>query len=366
MLRKAPVVFFLCCFLMIYLPMGAYADEVIGLVTGPKTGTYYTFGKEIEEVAAKEKIKVDVKSSEGSIDNIKRINSTENAALGIVQSDVLGFLSRSQNPDSIRMASNLRMIFPFYQEEVHVLTRKNISSFKELTGKKIAVGEEGSGNMLTAINLFSMMGVEPKQTERMSPAQGVVAVLKGEVDAVIFVGGKPVRLFKNLEDLTLPENQKYAAMLQLVHFLPLDDPKMLEEYKPATITSADYSFVRQSVPTISVQAVMISYDLSKNNNNQKRCEKLGELTRALRRQLPALKVSGHAKWKEVDFDANSGLWQKDGCVWPEVKTETTPAEKEEAKPEEAAPKKEADKKAESKSSKKSRKSSRYYHKRRNY
>ncbi|MBY0406779.1 MAG: TAXI family TRAP transporter solute-binding subunit, partial [Rickettsiales bacterium] len=194
----------------------AYADEVIGIVSGPKTGTYYAIAKDISQIVGKAGVSVDVKTSEGSIDNIKRINSSENAALGIVQSDVLGFLSRSKSPESIRMANNLRMVFPFYNEEVHVLARNEIKSFTDLHGRKVAVGEDGSGNMLTSINLFSMMGITPLESKKISPAQGVVAVLKGELDAAIFVGGKPVRLFKNLEDLTLPENQKYAAMLEQV------------------------------------------------------------------------------------------------------------------------------------------------------
>src|SRR6185295_15596249 len=100
---------------------------------------------------------------------IKRINSSENAALGIVQSDVLGFLSRSKNPDSMKMASNLRMIFPFYNEEVHVLARKNIKTFADLAGKKVVVGEEGSGNMLTSVNLFSMMEIAPKEMLKIPP-----------------------------------------------------------------------------------------------------------------------------------------------------------------------------------------------------
>src|SRR6185295_12881538 len=99
---------------------------------------------------------------------IKRINSSENAALGIVQSDVLGFLSRSKNPDSVRMASNLRMIFPFYNEEVHVLARNEIKSFKDLQGKKVAIGEDGSGNMLTSVNLFSMMGITPAESLKIT------------------------------------------------------------------------------------------------------------------------------------------------------------------------------------------------------
>lgn len=317
---KSLLAFVVVSFILPAAFIPAQADDALGIVTGPKTGTYFAFGKDISQAAGKAGIDVDVKQSEGSIDNIKRINSSENAALGIVQSDVLGFLSRSKSPESMRMASNLRMVFPFYNEEIHVLARKDIKSFADLQGKKIAIGEDGSGNMLTSINLFSLMNITPGESKKIPPAQGVVAVLKGEVDAAIFVGGKPVRLFKNLEDLTLPENQKYAAMLDQVHFVPLDSPKMLEEYKPAELTKADYNFVNENVPTIAVQAVMVSYDFSQGN--KKRCEKLLALSKLLHKQLPELKEKGHPKWKEVNLDADAGVWKKDTCAWPDsVKAE---------------------------------------------
>ena len=60
----------------------------------------------------------------------------------------------------------------------------------------------------------------------MSPLQGglqggVAAVLKGEVDAVHHVSGKPINLFIKVSDLiTKPE---FAAMLVNAHFVPLDD-----------------------------------------------------------------------------------------------------------------------------------------------
>ena len=298
---------------LIALPGAACADTAIGIVTGPKTGTYFAFGKNIAQIAAKDGIRVDVKPSEGSVDNIKRIDSSENAALGIVQSDVMGFLSRSRNPESMHIAGNLRMVFPLYSEEVHILARRGIRSFSDLQDKKVAIGEEGSGSMLTAINLFSMMNVAPAESVKISPAEGVVGVLKGDLDAMVFVGGKPVRLFKNLEDLRMPQNQKYESMLDEVHFLPLDDPKMLEEYKPAEITHGDYSFVAASVPTIAVQSVLISYDFARGKN---RCDAMAKLARTIRAALPWLKEHGHPKWKEVNLDAGAGEWKKDACVWP--------------------------------------------------
>lgn len=173
--------------------------------------------------------------------------------------------------------------------------------------------------MLTSINLFSMMNISPAEMKKISPAQGVVSVLRGDLDAVVFVAGKPVRLFKNLEDLTLPENQKYAAMLEQVHFLPLDNPKMLEEYKPAEITPSDYNFVKTTVPTIAVQAVLVSYDFA--DTSKSRCAMISTLAKAVRDHLEDLKKNGHPKWKEVNLDGNASYWKKDNCVWPEAPTQ---------------------------------------------
>jgi TRAP transporter TAXI family solute receptor len=292
----------------------AQAATSIGLVTGPKTGTYYAVGRDIESVASDAGINIKVKASEGSIDNIKRINSTENAALGIVQADVMGFLNRSKSADSLRAAGNLRVVFPLYNEEIHVLARRDIKSFAELDGKRVAIGEEGSGNMLTAVNLFSIMNVTPRETKKIPSEQGVVGVLRAEYDAVIFVGGKPVRLFKNLEDLAKPENEKYARMLDNVHFLPMNDPKMLSEYKPTQLTREDYAFVEENVPTIAVPSLLVSYDFTQVRG-QGRCELLGKLARALRKDMTTLKTRGHPKWKEVNLDMDLGGWKKDSCAW---------------------------------------------------
>ncbi len=317
----------LCGYLVVFSASSVQAGSIISqssisIVTGLKTGTYYIFGRDIAEIAKKSGIEVIVKPSEGSIDNIKSINNEGSTTLGIVQSDVLGFLGRSKNPESVKIASNLRMVFPFYNEEVHVLARKEIKEFKDLQGKKVAIGEEGSGNMLTSINLFSIMGVTPAESQKIPSAQSVVAVLKGEIDAAIFVGGKPVRLFKNLEDLTLPENQKYAPLLDKVHFIPLNGAKMLEEYKPAEITPADYNFVKESVPTIAVQAILVSYD-SSQENDKKRCGQIAEFAKMLRGNLPILKETSHPKWKEVDLDANVNIWKKDTCAWAEQNSKET-------------------------------------------
>ena len=83
------------------------------MVTGSTTGTYYRFGQELAEVARKVGLEITVKESQGSLDNISRLISKENAALAIVQSDVLGFLNQSKIPENAPHGNPIAPDFPF-------------------------------------------------------------------------------------------------------------------------------------------------------------------------------------------------------------------------------------------------------------
>ncbi len=115
----------------------------IGMVTGSKTGTYIRFGRDIAKVAKYKGVDIIVKQSEGSLANIRRMMSKENAALGIVQSDVLGFLKTSSEANMRRISSRLRLVFPFYNEEVHLFARKEIQQLSDLNGKRVASVPKG-------------------------------------------------------------------------------------------------------------------------------------------------------------------------------------------------------------------------------
>ncbi len=299
-------------------------ENPLGMVTGPATGTYIAIGNDIAKVVATDGAVLEVKPSNGSIDNIRRIaEAGENAALGIVQSDVLGFLKRSQNPRSQQIAERLRLIFPFYREEVHVLARKDIKDFSGLNGKRVAIGQQGSGNMLTAMNLLTLSGVKPAQMMQVPPDQGVVAVLAGEADAAIFTAGKPVTLFRNLEQMRSDFNGKYAELLNQVHFLSISGAAVEKEYNKAEITPQDYDFVKDTVPTVAVTSVLVAYDFSSQKNPyfQERCNQLEQVGRAIRTHLAWLRENGHPKWKEVEPFREVALWKRDSCAWRQAEGE---------------------------------------------
>ena len=115
---------------------------------------------------------IEVLTTGGSVENLKRLTMpADDVLLGIVQSDVLGFLQRSANPNSRRIAEGLRLVVPLYPEEVHVLAHRGITSLDDLNGKRVVVGAAGSGNIITAVNIFG--GIV--RCDRV--AQGVVEAL---------------------------------------------------------------------------------------------------------------------------------------------------------------------------------------------
>lgn len=137
----------------------------LGLITAGENGTYYQFGLDLKKLVKPRGINLDVYSSRGSVENIFAVHQQRpRVQMGIVQLDVLWFVAAQQsNPTVTQIARNTRMVFPLFDEEVHVVGRQQIGSFDELAGKRVAVGPEGSGTTLTARLLFKLAEVVPAE-----------------------------------------------------------------------------------------------------------------------------------------------------------------------------------------------------------
>ncbi len=301
----------------------ASAQEALGLVTGSKAGTYYLIGQDIKDAAAKEDVAIELRESGGSVDNLQKMATTgENAALGIVQSDVLSFLMRSDKPNSKEIVRKLRLVMPLFKEEVHLMARSEIATIDDLKDKRVVVGSSGSGSMMTAVNLLSQLDIKPKRLYEVSPAEAVVAVLANRADAMVFVGGKPVPMFRNLQNLAAANDPKMANLLNTVHFLELPASKAKGIYETATLTPQDYDFVRAPVSTFAVRAALVSYDFTLKNTPyyKQRCSQLVQLGRAIAKALPELQTSGHRKWQEVNLTRELPFWKHDSCAWAGIQS----------------------------------------------
>ena len=121
----------------------------LGLITAGEGGTYHQFGLDLQRLVRPSGINLTVHPSKGSVDNIFAVSRQRGVQMGIVQSDVLGFVAGEPgNPTLTRVARSLRLVFPLYDEEVHVLGRRGIGDFDHLAGARVAIGPEGSGTYL--------------------------------------------------------------------------------------------------------------------------------------------------------------------------------------------------------------------------
>ncbi len=271
----------------------------LGLMTGGLKGTYYQFGLNLKELDAQHGIDLDVYNSNGSVENVYAVFKRPHTQLGIVQSDVLAFVAKVQtNAELKRIAKKIKMVYPLYNEEVHLLGHKGIESFDALEGKRVAIGQEGSGTYLTAKLLFQVSGVKPSAELPISADDALPKLKAGEIDAMFYVAGYPVKLFSEQVD----------ASDQLA-LLPIQNPAITEFYPIADIPAQTYPWQPQTVHSIAVKSVLVSYDFQRAN-----CEFVGEFARILSDNLGWLKANGHPKWNSVDLDYPLKGWTQYGCV----------------------------------------------------
>src|SRR5438874_5038690 len=218
----------------------------MGIVTGSEKGTYYQFGLNLKTLAKRHDINLSVATSTGSVENIFAVYQRPATQLGIVQSDVLAFVTRvGTDPALKRIASKIRMVFPLYNEEIHILARKSIADFDDLADKRVAVGREGSGTYLTARLMFKVAEVEPREMVNVDTDEALAELKAGRIDAMFYVAGAPVKLFAEsvtgADDLTL---------------VPVTNKRITEFYPAAEIAANTYRWQPKALSTVAVKAVL--------------------------------------------------------------------------------------------------------------
>lgn len=275
------------------------AAQEMGIITGGPKGTYYQFGLNLKTLAQTHGINLSVANSNGSVENVYAVYNRPNTQMGIVQADVLAFISRSQtDPILKRIAQKTKLVLPLYNEEVHLVGRNDIVSFANLTGRKVAIGEEGSGTYLTAKLIFEISEVAPAEMITIGTEQALAQLKAGKIDAMFYVAGYPVKLFK--ENIT---SQDGLALI------PILDKSVTEFYPSAKIPQNTYAFQTEEVSTIAVKAVLISYDFRTTH-----CDNVGKFAKMISDNFEWLKKNGHPKWNQVDLNYTLKGWEQYDCV----------------------------------------------------
>jgi TRAP transporter TAXI family solute receptor len=298
-MRKTLTTFFAVAVLLAWVSVGTAAGPDLGIITGSEKGTYYQFGLNLQALAKRSGVSVAVHPSRGSIENVNAVYERPGVQLGIVQSDVLAFVGRMQSDPALkRIAKKTRMVFPLYNEEVHVLGKREIVNFDDLADRRVAVGREGSGTYLTARLLFNVAEVTPREMVYIDTEEALGELKAGRIDAMFYVAGAPVRLFTD----AVTE----ADGLALV---PITNKSITEFYPRVEIPASTYQWQAGPVPTVAVKAVLISFDFRRRD-----CETVGKFGKTIADNMAWLTANGHVKWKSVDLEFPLKGWEQYDCV----------------------------------------------------
>jgi TRAP transporter TAXI family solute receptor len=242
------------------------------IATGPTGGTYFPVGQlisgiisnppgvdrcQIPNVCGPAGLVMSARTSDGSVANVLDVNA-DRVDSGLAQADVVaqavkgtGIFKRYGKQTHIRVLAGM---FP---EDMHLVVAQHakIAALKDLRGKRVSLGADDSGTIVTARAVLAAYGLSERAMKAHHAAADESAQLleTGKLDAFFFVGGAPVPL---LDDLI----SRGVARL-----VPINGPgrnKLLKAdpgLEPDTIAAGTYRGVPE-VQTVRIRALWIVRD----------------------------------------------------------------------------------------------------------
>jgi len=188
---------------------GAAADvHRLVMVTGGDAGTYYAFGGVIANVLTEkiDNVEVTATTSGASAANARSLNNKE-ADLAILQNDVLQYaVTGTETMAEDGAMESLCAIASLYPEAVQLVATKasGITSIADLKGKKVCVGDQGSGSEVNAQQVLAAAGLsyDDFDVQYLSFSEASTAMQNGTVDAAFATSALPNSAITELANYT--------------------------------------------------------------------------------------------------------------------------------------------------------------------
>jgi hypothetical protein len=239
----------------------ASAETFITIGTGGQTGVYYQVGGAICKLVNRGTKDHDIKCTHTTGGSVKNINGIRAGDLdmGVAQSDwqyhAYNGTAPTQFPDG--KFEELRAVFSVHPEPFTVLARKDsgIKTFEDLKGKRVNVGNPGSGQRGTMEVVMEKMGWTMDDfalASELKSSEQAAALCDNKVDAIVFTVGHPNGSIKEATtscDAVLV-NVNNDVIKKLV-----DDNAF---YAMATIPGGMYNGTDEDVETFGVGATFVS------------------------------------------------------------------------------------------------------------
>ncbi|OSM53067.1 immunogenic protein, partial [Aeromonas salmonicida subsp. salmonicida] len=182
------------------LPLHATTPTNLTIGTGALNGVYYPTGGAIcrllNEESASKGLHCSVQSTSGSLANLKELGQGK-IQLALVQSDVVHHAAKGTGPFVGQPPNDrLRSLFRLHQESLTLLASatSSITTLADIEGKRVDLGNPGSGERVTSQALLDAMGWQASSFAPVIPAavnSRLEGLCDGTLDAAFVVAGHP-------------------------------------------------------------------------------------------------------------------------------------------------------------------------------
>ncbi|PHP66385.1 C4-dicarboxylate ABC transporter substrate-binding protein [Zhengella mangrovi] len=247
---------------MVFSATAFAADQqFISIGTGGVTGVYYPTGGAICRLVNKNRkehgIRCSVESTGGSVYNINTVRAGE-LEFGVAQSDwqYHAYNGTSKFEEQGPWKEE-RAVFSVHPEPFTLVVRKDtgIKGFADLKGKKVNVGNPGSGQRATmevVMNAFGMSMSDFALAAELKGSEMAQALCDGKIDAMIYTIGHPAAAIT--EAATTCDVGLVSVEGEPIDKLVGDNPY----YRTAVIPGGTYRGTDEDVKTFGVGATFIT------------------------------------------------------------------------------------------------------------
>jgi TRAP transporter TAXI family solute receptor len=181
------------------LPGGVAAQQrrLVTIASGWVVGVYYPLAGAMSRIAYNAKdlnIRATVESSGASVANAQLIG-TGDADFALLQNDIAYYAYNGTTLAAFngKPVKSMGGIFTIYPELVHVVATQasGVKSVRDLRGKRVVLGPQGSGTEQNALQILEMHGLKESdvRAERIDAAAAADQIKDARVDAAFFTTG---------------------------------------------------------------------------------------------------------------------------------------------------------------------------------
>lgn len=260
------------------------------LATGGTGGTYYPFGGAIANIwnTKVAGMNVTAQSTGASAENLRLISKGE-AEFAIVQNDVMDYAYNGTDMFAGNKLDNLATIGTLYPEVVQIAASQasGIKSVADMKGKRVSVGDAGSGVEFNAKQILEGYGLtfDDIKKANLSFKESSDGLQNGTLDACFVTAGVPNAALQELAIsaglVLIPVDGAAAQAISAKYGF----------YTPRTIPAGTYKGSDADVNTLAVKATLaVSAKLDEKT--------VYDLTKALFENQAEL-ANAHAKGKDL-------------------------------------------------------------------